>query len=67
MVYSCTDRESQIEGLMTLLEKLELEPAESVKLETDLLIAYSLLRIERRLESLTENEVLARARSTTPA
>jgi len=46
------DRLRQIESLLDLLGHLGLEPEASVKLETDLLIAYALTRIESRLEAV---------------
>jgi len=43
------ERRKQIGDLLRLIEQLELEPKESVQMETNLLIAYSLLEIERHL------------------
>jgi len=43
------ERRKQIGDLLRLIDKLELEPKESVQMETNLLIAYSLLEIERHL------------------
>jgi hypothetical protein len=53
---TCADRLQQIEGLLDLVGHLEMEPHASVRLETDLLIAYSLARIERHLSELIEKE-----------
>jgi hypothetical protein len=51
---TCADRLQQIENLLGLVDHLELEPAASVQLEADLLVAYSLVRIEQHLAGLGE-------------
>jgi hypothetical protein len=48
------DRLQQIENLLEVLAHLELEPQASVKLEADLLVAYSLVQIEKHLADLKE-------------
>ena len=53
-MHTCADRLRQIEDLIGLLDKLELEAVESVRLEADLLVAYSLVRIEEHLAALCE-------------
>jgi hypothetical protein len=53
---TCADRLHQIEGLLDLVGHLELEPHASVRLETDLLIAYSLAQIEKHLSDMREKQ-----------
>jgi len=48
------DRLQQIENLLEVIGHLELEPQASVQLEADLLVAYSLVQIERHLSELKE-------------
>ena len=42
-------RRETIEDLMNLLQKMELETEASIKIETNLLMAYSLVQIEKHL------------------
>ena len=42
-------RRETIEDLMNLLQKMELETEASIKIETNLLMAYSLIQIEKHL------------------
>jgi hypothetical protein len=46
---SHAERRENIENLMNLLQKMELETESSIKMETNLLIAYSLVQIEKHL------------------
>ncbi|HEX5138594.1 MAG TPA: hypothetical protein VFY93_16600 [Planctomycetota bacterium] len=48
------DRLQQIENLLEVIGHLELEPQASVQLEADLLMAYSLVQIERHLAEMKE-------------
>jgi hypothetical protein len=48
------DRLQQIENLLEVIGHLELEPQASVQLEADLLVAYSLVQIEKHLADLKE-------------
>lgn len=48
------DRLQQIENLLEVIGHLELEPHDSVKLEADLLVAYSLVQIEKHLAEMKE-------------
>lgn len=48
------DRLQQIENLLEVIGHLELEPEASVRLEAELLVAYSLVQIERHLSDLKE-------------
>ena len=48
------DRLQQIENLLEVIGHLELEPQTSVQLEADLLVAYSLVQIEKHLAELKE-------------
>ncbi len=47
---SYAERRETIEDLMNLLQKMELETETSIKIETNLLMAYSLVQIEKHLE-----------------
>jgi hypothetical protein len=49
---TCADRLQQIENLLGLLGRFDLEPQTSVQLEADLLIAYSLVQIEKHLAEM---------------
>jgi len=46
---SYAERRETIEDLMNLLQKMELETEASIKIETNLLMAYSLVEIENHL------------------
>ena len=46
---SYVDRRDMIENLMNLVQQMKLDPEEAVKLETELLKAYSLVQIEKHL------------------
>ncbi len=46
---SYAERRETIEDLMNLLQKMELETETSIKIETNLLMAYSLVQIEKHL------------------
>ena len=46
------DRREMIESLMNLIQKLDLETEAAIKMETDLLMAYSLVQIEKHLADL---------------
>ena len=46
---SNAERRETIEDLMNLLQKMELETEASIKIETNLLMAYSLVQIEKYL------------------
>ena len=46
---SYVDRRNMIENLMNLVQQMKLDPEEAVKLETELLKAYSLVQIEKHL------------------
>ncbi len=46
---SNAERRETIEDLMNLLQKMELETETSIKIETNLLMAYSLVQIEKHL------------------
>ena len=46
---SYVDRRNMIENLMNLVQQMKLGPEEAVKLETELLKAYSLVQIEQHL------------------
>lgn len=48
------DRLQQIESLLEVIGHLELEPQASVQLETDLLVAYALVQIEKHLAGMKE-------------
>ncbi|MGH7162132.1 MAG: hypothetical protein ACREID_01505 [Planctomycetota bacterium] len=51
---SYVDRRNMIENLITLLQSMEkeMEPAVSLRIETELLIAYSLVQIEQHLSDI---------------
>lgn len=51
------DRLQQIENLLEVIGHLELEPHASVRLEADLLVAYSLVQIERHLAEIKARNV----------
>ena len=55
---SYAERRETIENLMNLLQKMELETETSIKIETNLLVAYSLVEIEKHL---ADTESRARA------
>ena len=46
---SYVDRRNMIENLMNLVQQMKLEPEDAVKMETELLKAYSLVQIEKHL------------------
>jgi hypothetical protein len=46
---SYVDRRNMIENLMNLVQQMKLDPEDAVKLETELLKAYSLVQIEKHL------------------
>ena len=46
---SYAERRETIEDLMNLLQKMELETETSIKIETNLLMAYALVQIEKHL------------------
>lgn len=48
------DRLQQIENLLDVIGRLGLEPQASVQLEADLLMAYSLVQIEKHLAEIKE-------------
>lgn len=48
------DRLQQIENLLDVLGHLEIEPQTSVQLEAELLVAYSLVQIEKHLAEMKE-------------
>ncbi len=50
------DRLQQIENLLEVIGHLELEPQASVQLEADLLVAYSLVQIEKHLAEMKERQ-----------
>jgi hypothetical protein len=50
------DRLQQIENLLEVIGHLELEPQASVQLETDLLVAYSLVQIEKHLAEIRQRQ-----------
>jgi hypothetical protein len=51
---SYVDRRNTIENLLTLLQNMEteMEPATALRIETELLIAYSLVQIEQHLAEM---------------
>jgi hypothetical protein len=55
---SYVDRIQMIENLMNLLQQMKLDPKESVRMETELLVAYSITQIERHLSELKSGRTL---------
>lgn len=55
---SYVDRIQMIENLMNLLQQMKLEPKESVRMETELLLAYSITQIERHLAEMKSGKTL---------
>jgi hypothetical protein len=48
------DRLQQIENLLDVVNRLDLEPHTSVQIEAELLVAYSLVQIEKHLAETRE-------------
>jgi len=55
---SHVDRTRMIENLMNLLQQMQLDPKESVRIETELLVAYALTQIERHLGEFKSGKTL---------